>query len=127
METTMRKMIEKEIYPCSGMMEYKRRLLSFKKTGLIFFENEISNLELDTKIHLYLALMPGEETLVNAFPIPKREFKLIPNKDKFLLHLRRHYINYYDVRDIDSRIFYQYNLENPYRGKEFVWYYKVSH
>lgn len=98
----------------------KSKLLAWKKSGMIFFQEEICQLGTSQKFFLYWSDRKGScKTQPNAFPVPREDWKTIQFSNNELL--LPYFASYYELIQIPHSF-----LENlkMYIGEEFVWFYK---
>ncbi|MCP1495149.1 hypothetical protein J2Y73_005180 [Peribacillus frigoritolerans] len=105
------------------LLTLKRLLIQNKKDGFIFFKEEVADLQLMQLFHLYFYLRPGTKSLINAFPIPIKDFQFYKNTIDQFSFMRFYYEQYYGVFDTDLTIFEQYDVTRPYVGRKFIWYF----
>jgi hypothetical protein len=74
METcTLRTMLETDCY--KNLLQLKVSLVRSKNEGLIFYQENISELTLDEPFEFYYVLTKGNITYQHAFPIPVHYYK----------------------------------------------------
>jgi hypothetical protein len=104
------------------LMEIKKRLLNWKKSGAIFTPNDLSTLKMEDPLEIYFALTPGEITYRNAFPVLTEQYSHYP-KDMGT-HNRHYYHQYYLDDKYRSDEFYL-AYQPFYVTKKWIWYYKL--
>lgn len=123
MKVTLRDIIDSKDYSEFDLLKAKKELLDFKSSGLAFFKEDIALLGLDDEIQLYYFQLPNEYSEVDAFPVPSTNFKCVKCEDETFRHLQEFYEEYYDS-SFDKKEFSKYEVQSPYIGNEYVWYYK---
>lgn len=105
------------------LLPLKRLLIYQKKEGNIFFQGEVTALKRKQLFHLYFYLRPGAKTLINAFPIPIKEFQMYKNSFEQFSFMRLYFEKYYGAFNTDLTHFEQYDIKRPFVGRRFIWYY----
>ncbi|OMD40703.1 hypothetical protein BSK52_12600 [Paenibacillus odorifer] len=108
-----------------NMMSVKRKLIEYKKKGLLFFEEDLSVIASHKKIEVYLYSQPSPKTKINAFPVPGEYFAHHYSNnwvDQEQI-LRSCFEKYYSQEINDGVGFSHYK---NYIGEEFVWFYVRS-
>lgn len=116
----------KEVSKCLNLsvLATKEYLIKKRKEGVIFFKDDISSLTIDRSFQLYYYMMPSKKTLIDAFPIPTKAFRIYKNKRESFVFMYQFFKQYYQVSHGDLSFFEQYNLDSPYVGIKYIWFYK---
>lgn len=124
MEITLGTLLGLERNEDKSMLQVKRELLAYKKSGIVFYSEEIASLDLHTPFQMYFAYRPGHKTETNAFPVPMEDYGLLCNeKDKFT-RLKTYFSNYYHHTEFSLDTYRSYEEGMCYKGTDFVWYAK---
>jgi hypothetical protein len=94
---TLRKMLETDCY--KNLLQLKVSLVRSKNVGMIFFQENVSELTFDEPFELYYVLTKGNITYQHAFPIPVHYYKPWMRKKTFSHHLYPYYRSYYETKN----------------------------
>ncbi|PGK51385.1 hypothetical protein CN918_26705 [Priestia megaterium] len=123
MEITLGKYMENQ--KLTNMPLAKYHLLQFKKRGLVFFKEEVAELQLEEKFHLYYYLSANGKSEKDAFPVPKNSFlQATKSNDERFEEMKAHFESYYLNDELDKEGFDEFDLKNPYIGEDYVWVFK---
>jgi hypothetical protein len=94
-----------------------------KRWGWLFFRENLQELQKKQTFELYLHEMSCPLGTIDAFPVPAEDYDRFQcwGEKEFLL--RRFFEKYYG-RKPKEKIREVYEVDNPYRGKDYVWYYR---
>ncbi|MFZ3577866.1 hypothetical protein [Virgibacillus sp. DJP39] len=103
----------------NNVLQLKWNLIKWKKQGVIFYKENLCNLDLDQQFELYFYIIKENVDYQDAFPVPKSFFKL--QRKVLIDDLKHFYLDYYDQNDIADDTFLL-NLKK-YIGERYVWFY----
>jgi hypothetical protein len=106
-------------------LEVKHFLHSAKKEGTFFFTESVAELTETKKFEIYYCLFPTLKNTENAFPVPIRFFYLSKTKDEQLEFMNQYFKCYYSSKKNDLSFFNNYQIDCPFIGKSYVWYYQI--
>jgi hypothetical protein len=105
-----------------NILKLKLTLIRFKKMGLVFYKDTLSELDFDQPFEFYFHASKGSITYRNAFPIPINYYKPWMRKKANIQNLLAYYQSYYETTlSPDSQYFDALSL---YKGEKFVWLFK---
>ncbi|HDX9674308.1 hypothetical protein PDL02_20560 [Bacillus cereus group sp. LD113LC] len=107
-----------------SLKEVKLVLYMAKQQGLVFYKENIFTLQHGDDFDLYFVGRPSFQTKANAFPISVSEYEMFDTKDKYLGFLQKCYERYYPKEKMSKKILLSYELDNPFVGREYIWFYK---
>jgi hypothetical protein len=125
MKVTLDTILRSKKWDETNALELKHELLHYKKKGKLFFMEDMSSIGVNEEFELYYFQLPNEQTSVNAFPVPKEEFRCGQSDEKLFEYLKSFFEMYYPNTLFDEKWFEQYK-QQPYVGAEYVWYYQDS-
>jgi hypothetical protein len=123
MNVTLAKMLQTSAYKNKSVLELKKTLLSHRSMGMIFFLDNLSNLDLTDSFDMYFCYTPSQYSNVNAFPIPADQFRFPRNEEGQYALLSAFYFEYYHIK-LSRTEFTQYKKNKPYKGKDYIWYHR---
>ncbi|WML45409.1 hypothetical protein [Neobacillus sp. PS3-40] len=109
-----------------NMKKLKKILYQGKQTGIIFYQESVFKLDLNMPFSLYYFQQPGMESTVNAFPISVGDFTIFKKKEDQLHFLMKYFEVYYRCNLSDENFLLKYELNNPFIGYRYLWFYKKS-
>lgn len=124
MKVTLNKLCKARDYTPFQVLKLKKELIGHQKSGKLFFEVNIMALDMDTEFELYFSVVPNKETVKNAFPVPLDYFQVHKNERERYNYLKGFYETYYNDKEFVETDFQDYDLQKPYVGNEYVWYFK---
>jgi hypothetical protein len=104
-----------------SLLHLKKELISYKNSGVIFYKELMSSLEIDTPFELYFVLSKGGIEYENAFPIPINLYREYLTCNRPPEYVVRFYQEYYGVNSIPSDQFFQ--TLNVFQAKRYAWFY----
>ncbi|ESU70879.1 hypothetical protein T260_16610 [Geobacillus thermopakistaniensis] len=125
MKITINDLIRCRAFRSKNIQQIKKWLYHCKKSGILFFEENVFELTSSTPFNIYYALSPYKSSDINPFPIPIKDFTLFDDLDEDLEFMRHYFEKYYKKRVLDNRYFLFYETE-PYVGIHYIWYYRAT-
>lgn len=104
---------------------FKRKLLQYKKDGILFFTKDIAEITYFDYFSIYFCFFPSHYTEINAFPVPTKLLQHHKSESSQYLYLKPFFEYYYD-KDFDKDLFLTYDYYHPYVGNMYSWYYKKT-
>lgn len=124
MKVSLEKLSRAKGFTPFQMLQLKKELIGYQKSGKVFFEVDIMSLDMETEFEMYYSIVPNKDTVQNAFPVPLDYFQVHKNERERYNYLKGFYETYYNDKDFVESDFQDYDLQKPFVGKEYVWYYK---
>ncbi|MBS4171814.1 hypothetical protein [Bacillus sp. FJAT-49736] len=103
-----------------NVLKIKLLFIRRKKSGDIFYRENMSKLPYDQPFEFYFHATKGSITYQNAFPIPTCQYKRWMGKEITLQNLLPYYQMYYET---DGTMDLDYSLSH-YNGEKYIWFYK---
>ncbi|MED4876619.1 hypothetical protein P9711_02635 [Anoxybacillus geothermalis] len=116
---TLRQLLDTNQF--QNLLHLKKELISYKNSGVIFYKEVMSSLEIDTPFELYFVLSKGGIEYENAFPMPINFYREYLTYNRPLEYLARFYQEYYGTKNIPSDRFFQ--TLNVFQAKKYAWFY----
>jgi hypothetical protein len=120
LKVTLNKIFHTDVGAGKSLLELKRDLIKFKRTGEIFIRESISELQEDQPFQLYYFATPNPRSFKDPFPIPVNVYKENNKKRKAIFQTQ--YERYYgEAPPIE---YFRNNSFKVFWASEFVWVYK---
>ena len=120
MLVTLQELMDNDEYHRS-LLAVKWHLLRVKRSGFLFFREEVSLFPLDEPFAMWYALDRGEQFLTDAFPVHREAFRVYRNPSVQRSYLARHFEAYHQkdpaFEELDT-------FTSKYMAADFVWYYR---
>ncbi|OJE31676.1 hypothetical protein BAQ47_03240 [Bacillus tropicus] len=100
----------------------KRFLYQSKKSGILFFEPSVFEINNQIEFDLYFVDQASSKSTINAFPIPVQEYRMIDNHMERYYYLKSYFDKYYN--DVADFSYGQFKLYSVYWGTSYIWCYK---
>ncbi|WP_044748902.1 hypothetical protein [Bacillus alveayuensis] len=118
-QITLQQMLDTNCY--KSILDLKSELIRYKYTGIIFYRETMSSLELDVPFEFYFVLPKGTNEYKNAFPVPiaiYHKYLLFKRTSEYLVHF---YQDYYKTKCTPPDEFFQ--TLNIFQAKQYAWFY----
>ncbi|WP_165770729.1 hypothetical protein [Bacillus cereus] len=100
----------------------KRFLYQSKKSGILFFEPSVFEMNNQIEFDLYFVDQVSSKSTINAFPIPVQEYCMIENSVERYYYLKTYFDKYYN--DDATFSYGQFKLYSVFWGTKYIWCYK---
>jgi hypothetical protein len=104
-----------------SLLHLKKELISYKNSGVVFYKDLMSSLEIDTPFEFYFVLSKGRIEYENAFPIPINLYREYLTCNRPPEYLVRFYQEYYKTKRMPPEGFLQ--TLNVFQAQKYAWFY----
>ncbi|MEC2073754.1 hypothetical protein [Alkalihalophilus marmarensis] len=113
--------IRKELETYPRIVDVKRWLYNLKESGDGFYQKNIFCIDPNDYFDLYFYVAPGEQSSINAFPIPTSI--LIESDLPYSVLMKKYFFRYYQ-RDLKDEQVPYYFIKEAHVGKEYTWFFQ---
>lgn len=125
MKTTMQHMMQTKAFKTCNLLELKRKMYGYRKSGVLFFTKDLISLCQDEWFDVYFYVTPSTYGPNNAFPVPRDLFKRVHNEEGKFELIRNYYFDYYQM-ELTKELYEEYKKNKPFHGLEYIWYHRVN-